>query len=69
MGRNKTHAPLSKAERKRVKNGARVEDNKNQRTNPVDGVMIGSVVVAQASYVAGSPVPLPLSPGPPVRLD
>jgi len=24
---------------------------------------------AQASYVAGSPVPLPLPPGPPVRLD
>ena len=30
MGRNKAHAPLSKAERKRVKNGARVEDNTNQ---------------------------------------
>jgi len=25
--------------------------------------------LAQASYVAGSPVPLPLPPGPPVRLD
>jgi len=24
---------------------------------------------AQASYVAGFPVPLPLPPGPPVRLD
>ena len=24
---------------------------------------------AQASYVVGSPVPLPLPPGPPVRLD
>ena len=24
---------------------------------------------AEASYVAGSPVPLPLPPGPPVRLD
>ena len=24
---------------------------------------------AQASYVAGSPAPLPLPPGPPVRLD
>ena len=30
MGRNKTHAPLSKAERKRVKNGWPVEDNINQ---------------------------------------
>ena len=25
--------------------------------------------VIQASYVAGFPVPLPLPPGPPVRLD
>ena len=30
MGRNKYNAPLDKAERKRVKNGARVEDNTNQ---------------------------------------
>ena len=26
-------------------------------------------IQAQSSYVAGSPVPLPLPPGPPVRLD
>ena len=31
MGRNKSMAPLSKAERKRVKNGAPVADNINQR--------------------------------------
>ena len=31
MGRNKAVAPLSKAERKRVKNGAPVADNINQR--------------------------------------
>ena len=35
MGRNKAHAPLSKAERKRVKNGARVEDNTNQNADLV----------------------------------
>ena len=28
-----------------------------------------SLAQAQANYVAGSPVPLPLPPGPPVRLD
>ena len=32
MGRSKYRAPLDKAERKRVKNGASVADNINQRT-------------------------------------
>ena len=31
----------------------------------IDGVQ----TQAQAGHVAGSPVPLPLPPGPPVRLD
>jgi hypothetical protein len=29
----------------------------------------GCLAEAEASYVAGFPVPLPLPPGPPVRLD
>ena len=36
----------------------------------VRGVSQGALAAqAQASYVAGFPVPLPLPPGPPVRLD
>ena len=34
----------------------------------LDSVKIEAICQAQASYVAGSPVPLPLPPGPPVRL-
>ena len=45
------------------------ESTNTHYTPPPHWPLIFLLFEAEASYVAGSPVPLPLPPGPPVRLD